>query len=238
LNEIISKRKSIRKYDMAPLDAGTLEGVRAQIGRVKPLYPEIRYTIEIANSTKGLFNVKAPHYLIFRSEEKDGAYENIGFVGQQMDLFFSGAGLGSCWLGASKPEENETSALPFVICMSFGKPAEPLHRELSEFKRKPLAEISEGLDERLEAARLAPSAVNAQNWYFVAGDGQIQCYRKYSKPLLGFIYNKLHCIDMGIALCHIAEESAGFAFSKEADAAVRKGFVYTGTVTGQGDLYE
>ena len=38
---------------------------------------------------------------------------------------------------------------------------------------------------------------------------------------------------MGIALCHIAEESADFNFAKVPDAAVRKGFVYTGTVRGR-----
>jgi len=230
MNEIICKRKSIRRYDLTPLDDATLDKVRAQIEKIKPLYPDIRYSVEIVNKTKGIFNVKAPHYLLFGSEEKDGAYENIGFIGQQLDLFLSGSGLGSCWLGASKPEEKEAAALPFVICISFGKPAEPLHRELSDFNRKPLAEISEGADERLEAARLAPSAVNAQNWYFTAVNGKIHCYRKKANPLLGFIYNKLHSIDMGIALCHIAEESDGFYFSKEAGVSGRKGYVYTGTV--------
>ena len=230
MNEIIRKRKSIRKYDLAALDAATLEKITAQIKNVTPLYPDIRYSVEIVNKTKGPFNIKAPHYLVFGSEEKEGAYENIGFIGQQLDLFLSGAGLGSCWLGASKPEEKEASALPHVICMAFGKPAEPLHRDISGFKRKPLAEISEGTDERLEAARLAPSAVNAQNWYFAAGNGKIQCYRKKTNPLLGFIYDKMHCIDMGIALCHIAEESDGFSFIKEEDAPARKGYVYTGTV--------
>ena len=230
MNEIISKRKSIRKYDLAPLDDSTLDKVRAQIEKVKPLYPDIRYSIEIVNKTKGMFNVKAPHYLLFGSEERDGAYENIGFIGQQLDLFLSESGLGSCWLGASKPEAKESTALPFVICISFGKSAEPLHRELSEFKRKPLIEIIEGSDERLEAARLAPSAMNAQNWYFTAENGKIHCYRKKSNPLLGFIYDKLHCIDMGIALCHIAEESNGFHFSKGAGVLQRKGYVYMGTV--------
>jgi len=230
-NEIIHMRKSIRKYDPAALDGATIEMIQGQIGKVKPLYPEIRYSIEIANKIKGLLvNVKAPHYLIFGSEEKEGAYENIGFIGQQLDLFFSASGLGSCWQGAAKPEGKEDSSLPFVICMAFGKPAEPLHRELSEFKRKPLAEISEGADQRLEAARLAPSAVNAQNWYFIAVDGKIHCYRKKSNPLLGFIYDRMHCIDMGIALCHIAEESDGFSFIKEAGAPDRKGYVYTGTI--------
>ena len=232
MNEIISKRKSIRKYDPAPLDAATLETVQSQIEKIAPLYTDIRYSIEITNKTTGVFNVKAPHYLIFRSEEKDGAYENIGFLGQQLDLFFSGSGLGSCWLGASKPEEKEQGGLSFVISMSFGKPAEPLHRELVEFKRKPLSEISEGDDERLEAARLAPSAVNAQNWYFAAADGKIHCYRKKANPMLGFIYNKLHCIDMGIALCHIADGNDSFHFSKEPGTPDRKGHVYMGTVAG------
>ena len=232
MNEIICKRKSIRKYDLTPLDDATLEKIQAKIEKVTPLYPDIRYSVEIVSKTKGLFSVKAPHYLIFGSEEKDGSYENIGFIGQQLDLFFSESGLGACWLGAAKPAEKEASALPFVICMSFGKPAEPLHRTLSEFKRKPLAEISEGTDARLEAVRLAPSAVNAQNWYFVAEDENIHCYRKKSNHLLGFMYNKLHCIDMGIALCHIAEESVDFCFSKDVNVPERKGHVYTGTVKG------
>jgi nitroreductase len=254
MNEIIRKRKSIRKYDQTPLDTATLEKIREQIEKVTPLYPDIQYSIEIANKTKGLFNVKAPHYLIFGSEEKEGSLENIGFIGQQLDLFFSESGLGSCWLGGSKPEEKESSGtgkksgvtevsgfreaettdtLPFVICMSFGKPAEPLHRTLSDFKRKPLSEISEGIDERLDAARLAPSGVNAQNWYFIAKDGKIHCYRKKANPILGFIYNKLACIDMGIALYHIAAESEGFNFVKESGVSERKGHVYMGTVTNQ-----
>jgi len=230
MNEIIRKRKSIRKYDQSPLDDAALEKVLAQIGSVKPLFPDIRYSIEIVNKTKGMNNVKAPYFLLFRSEEKDGAYENIGYIGQQLDLFFSESGIGSCWLGAAKPEEKAESAMPHVVSMAFGKPAEQLHRELSEFKRKPLAEISEGTDERLEAARLAPSAVNAQNWYFAAEDGKIRCYRKKSGSLLGFIYNKLHCIDMGIALCHIAVESDEFGYARETDAPERKGHVYMGTV--------
>ena len=227
MNEIIRKRKSIRKYDPAPLDADTIEKVRAQIEKATPLYADMKHSIEIVSKTKGLFNVKAPQYLIFGCEEKDGSHENIGFIGQQLDLFFSGAGLGSCWLGASKPHEKEASAQPFVICMAFGKPAEPLHRELSEFKRKSVPEISEGADGRLEAARLAPSGMNKQGWYFMAEGGSIHCYKK--KALIGFM-NKMGYIDMGIALCHIAEESEGFSFAKEEGIPERKGYVYIGTV--------
>ena len=229
-SEIIRKRKSVRKYDTMPVDSTTMEKVHELIKSVKPLYPEIRYSIEIVNKTKGMFNIKAPQYLVFGSEEKDGMYENIGFIGQQLDLRFSEIGIGTCWLGASKPGEKESSTLPHVICMAFGKPAKSLHRQPSEFKRKPLSVISEGSDKRLEAARLAPSGINAQNWYFVAIDGKIHCYRKKSNPLLGFIFNNMGSIDVGIAICHIAEESENFRFAKEENAPERKGYIYMGTV--------
>ena len=230
MNEIIRKRKSIRKYDQAKLGESALDKVRAQIAVLKPLYPEIPYSVEIADKAKGVFGVTAPHYLVFRSQEQDGHFENIGFVGQQMDLFFSASGIGACWLGMAKPEDKNAAALPIVILMAFGTPAEPLHRELSEFKRKTLAEMSEGDDTRLEAARLAPSARNAQNWFFTAEDGKIRCYRKTLSPVTGMIMNKFPQIDMGIALCHIAEESESFTFGKESGVPDRKGYVYAGTV--------
>jgi len=228
--EIIRKRKSIRKYDLNPLDVSVIKEVQSQIENLKPLYPDIKYTIKIVSKAKGLLNVKAPHYLIFQSEKKEGYLENIGFVGQQLDLYLSGAGLGSCWLGTAKPSKKEASDLNNVLGISFGNPAEPLYRELADFKRKPLADISEGSDERLEAARLAPSGINAQNWYFIAEAGNIHCYRKKANPILGFIYDKLACIDLGIAICHIAEESENFSFTKESDPPIRKGCIYTGTV--------
>ena len=230
MNEIIRKRKSIRKYDPAPLDETTLEKVHELFNNVTPLYPDIPYSIEIAAKTKGMFNIKAPQYLVFGSEEKEGYLENIGFIGQQIDLQLSAMGIGTCWLGAAKPIEKEVSALPHVICMAFGSPAEPLYRESTGFKRKNLAEISEGSDPRLEAARLAPSAINAQSWFFVAKGTKIHCYRKKANPLLGLMFNKMHTIDMGIVICHIAEECVNFRFEKDADAPAKKGYVYTGTV--------
>jgi len=230
MNEIIRKRKSIRKYDLTPLDTAMLDAVRAQITTVKPLYPNIKYSIEITSKTKGILGVKAPHFLIFGSEDKNGSYENIGFIGQQLDLYFSANGLGACWLGATKPSETMESTLPYVIALAFGKPAESLHRDISDFKRKPLSAISEGIDPRIEAARLAPSGVNMQNWFFIAENGKIHCYLKKPNPLVGLMLGKMGLIDLGIAICHIAQESEDFSFAKETSVPERKGHVYIGTV--------
>jgi nitroreductase len=114
--------------------------------------------------------------------------------------------------------------------MSFGKAAEPLYRDLSGFKRKPLSEISEGHDDRLEAARLAPSGMNRQNWYFIAENGKIHCYLKKASPLLETMFKKMACIDLGIAICHIASESDNFRFSKETNAPSSKRHIYVGTI--------
>jgi len=230
MNEFIYKRKSIRKYDQAKLDESVLAKVREKIGNLKPLYPDIKYSVDIVGKTKGIFGITAPHYLIFGSEEKEGYRENIGFIGQQMDLFLAEEGLGVCWLGMAKPEEEPENALPFVISIAFGTPAEQLYRQLSEFKRKAPEDMSEGSDPRLEAARLAPSGMNAQNWFFIAADEKIHCYTKKPNLLSGLLAGSLVYIDFGIALCHIAEESGEFTFIKEAGIPDRKGLTYMGTV--------
>ena len=222
MNEIIRKRKSIRRYDPEPLSDEIIEKIKERISLVKPLYTDIRYSINITNKTKGMFGVTAPHYLIFYSEQKEGYLENTGFVGQQMSLYFSQNNIGSCWFGMAKP--TESGKYPFVICMAFGKAAEPLYRDFSDFKRKTLSEISEGSDERLESARLAPSGMNAQNWYFIAENNMIHCYTKKG------VSSKLGYIDMGIALAHIAEESEEFSFKKVNTPTERKKYVYIGTV--------
>ena len=230
MNEIIRKRKSVRKYETTALDDDTLSKVRAKIETLKPLYEDIDYSVDIVEKTKGLFNIKAPHYLVFGGEKSMESYENIGFIGQQMDLFFSENGIGACWLGVSKPEENRVKALPCIVSMSFGKPAELLHRTQADFKRKPISDISEGSDPRLEAARLAPSGMNRQNWFFIAENGEIHCYLKKASPLLETMLRRMAGIDLGIAICHIAQESENFQFKKKSDAPSRKGHHYVGTV--------
>ena len=58
----------------------------------------------------------------------------------------------------------------------------------------------------------------------------IHCYRKKPNVITGIIKNKLNCIDMGIALCHIYEESDTFSYKKLDTASEKKGYIYMGTV--------
>jgi nitroreductase len=114
-----------------------------------------------------------------------------------------------------------------------------LHREsVSEFKRKPLGEITDvkGADELLEPARLAPSAMNRQQWFFTGSAGTIHVYRVKSSILTAFVFDRTSKVSMGIAVCHvwIAAKHLGkeveFVFDKEAQNNPPPGHEYVITI--------
>ena len=113
--------------------------------------------------------------------------------------------------------------MKFVIMLAFGHPkGEQLRHDRKEFKRKPMEQISDKADPRLEAARFAPSAVNSQPWYFThEGDTiHVHCSRK-GGPL-----------DIGIALAHLyIENPEPFRFFRAETAAEVPGYRYIGSVT-------
>ena len=233
LYDFIWKRKSTRQYDLAPLDEEQLHRIEQFAKVLKPLFFDFETAWEITAGVKGITALDAPHYIAVSSEEGDGYLENVGFMFQQMDLFLSSEGLGSCWFGAAKTPSGLKSGLRYVITLAFGKAEESPWRELSGFKRKPLYDISSGSDERIEAARLAPSAVNFQNWFFAAENGRIDVFRKKTLLATQRHFGDFSKIDIGIALCHlyIATEYFGkeFVFTKE-EGKEKKGHVYVGTV--------
>lgn len=233
LYENIFKRKSTRKYDMTPIDEATHAKIIEFAENLKPLFPEIKTAYEVTNDAKSLLPIKAPHYFMISSEETGDYLQNIGFMWQQMDLYLSSLGLGSCWLGMAKPTNDIKTKYKFVIALSFGKPEGSPYREIGEFKRKDISEISSGNDNRLEAARLAPSATNSQNWFFDAGKDGIDVYQKKVNPIKMAMYGKMNKVDIGIALCHLyigsQQNGQEFIFDK-LDNKDKKGHMYFGTV--------
>ena len=226
LYSTIYKRKSIRKFEPTLLDESTIKMITNRFDKIKPLKKEIKTELMIlpANTVKGLFAPKAPHYLAFFSEEKEGYLTNTGYILQQLDLYLSANGLGSCWLGVAKPIKDFTndSKLKFIISLAFGRPAEQLHRKgVEEFERLSLDQIRDaiGMDDLLEPARLAPSANNSQKWFFSGGEGNLNVYVSNS-----LIQNKWSLIDAGIAICHIciAAQHLGKQFEFIKDLEVEK----------------
>jgi nitroreductase len=208
--DAIFKRRSIRKYDDDPLDEKILNDISDHINKLKPLHEDIKIDIKIVTGDdiklRGM--KRASHYLAVFTEEKEGYLVNIGFMLQQMDLLFSASGIGSCWQGIPTPKNNviESSNLKFIILIAFGKPSEPLYRkDISKFKRKSIQEITDIKDEDslLEAARLAPSAINHQPWFFTGNSNIVHACSNKPNFLKAVLVNKYIPIDVGIAIYHL-----------------------------------
>lgn len=233
LFDSISRRKACRNYVAEPLREELLVEIETALNTFKPLCPDAPLNYRFASETKGIFHVKAPHYLVISGQGKKGEEENAGFIGQQLMLWLDAHGLGGVWLGASKDATKERSSLDIIV-LAFGKPEGSPHREISEFKRKQISEITNSPDDEcIKAVHLAPSGMNIQPWYLEKTEGKLLFYRQLLKPPMSLVY-KLTRIDMGIALCHcaVACEQLGkpFRFHPGGDAAAKKGYQYFGYV--------
>jgi hypothetical protein len=204
---------------------------------MRPLFPDIRTELKILgpDDVKGMFKVTAPHYLAIYSEKSPGSEANAGFLLQQADLFLSSIDLGSCWQGGPRPVRGmrQVSDLDFVIMLAFGKPMEQGHRDRSGFKRKSLSEITDLTDnfDILEAARIAPSGINNQSWYFTGGNGCIHAHAARSA-----VTDSMNRINVGIALAHMwlaAEHegrSASFAVDEDGRKSAPRGHAYVASM--------
>jgi hypothetical protein len=199
------------------------------MAKVKPLDDSIDYRYDILNADEVNIRTRwsAPYYLALYSEKKGNYMENIGFVFQQLSLYLQSIGIGSCWVGMASPKVKSDN---FIITISFGR-SDDITRDLSRFKRKSLMKISDMEDERLIPARLAPSAINSQPWYFKHVDGGFDVYQKKQNILKRQVLKNWNPIDVGIALAHmyVANENT-FEFYKKTDFENVKGYTYTGSI--------
>ena len=235
--DIIYRRKSFRSYIPQPLDEQTMEQIKSVINGAKLLYPDQSFSWEIVppEKIKCVLPWRAPHNVVIYAKETPQSLVNVGFVFQQVELYMQAKGIGTCWLGMGHPAEkkNETdgSGNPCVMMLAFGRSQESFRDGIDQFKRRTMEEITDTADPILECARIAPSAVNSQPWYFVHEGETIHVYgmEKYLRKLMLGNMNK---IDIGIALAHIyAENSSTFEYFTAQNPPKQKGYYYVGSFT-------
>lgn len=234
LSKTIYTRKSIRSYKDNAVDNFTVKQILDFCNQARPLYHDITVRFEVVDkeNVKCMFPWRPLQYLAVFSEEKNGYLENVGFLLQQADLFIQSLGLGSCWLGLSKVDSktknNNLDGLKFVIMLCFGYPNDEFRKDVSEFKRKDPQKISDIVDERLEPARLAPSAINTQPWFFAHDNGVIHTYQN-TRALRHLFLKELNRIDTGISLAHMYVSNADTFKFFRTDAPNKSGYEYVGS---------
>ncbi|MBP3387452.1 MAG: nitroreductase [Clostridia bacterium] len=233
---MIYQRKSIRSYKPEPVSDEMNEKIRQFADYIVPLFPNLKMRYEIVDrkSVHSLLPWLPPQLIAVYAQEGDDSLMNVGFMIQQLELFLESDGLGTCWIGLGRPnkETKTLDGLRFVIYLAYGYPNCELYRKgLSEFNRRPMNEISDVDDKRLECARLAPSACNSQPWYFIHSDEKICVYRSSNiiigKTPIAYFNN----IDIGIALAHIYLSYEGVKFSIDALPPKKQGYKYMISIT-------
>jgi nitroreductase len=222
LYEAIFVRKTVRKYKMEPLDQTLLNGVKSFAESIPMLFEGIAVEYrwmeysDIKKYLKGSLTHKAPYYLALYSENIQGFQMNAGYLMQQVSLYLTAKGLGSCYLGMLKPKKEkidgakpEGTRLDYVITLAFGKAENEVYRTSEKAKRLPMndiaifkSEVNKNIKTIIQAARIAPSSMNSQPWRLVVYDNRIHIFCKKNIFLSG-VLNEAKLVDIGICLAHM-----------------------------------
>ncbi len=226
LYEMIFKRKSFhlfRNIGNKHLTEEELKDIEKVFSRLKPLVDDIKVKIKIIKTGSVLRGQE--YCILFYSEKKDNYLQNIGYLGEQLDLYLVSKNIGTLWFGIGKPYEQQLDGLDFVIMMAIAKVDSPgkFRKDMYKSKRKELSEIWTG-DSFLDIAnivRFAPSACNTQPWKVESSKKELKVYRYRKEGKRGIMpkdkvlyYNQ---IDIGIFLCflELCLEHNNIGYNKE-----------------------
>lgn len=209
----------MRKYTGDPIPESVLTALREKIDEVNRIGNlHVQLVTDEPKSFSGLMAYGAfsgvNSYLVMAGKKDDSLDERIGYYGEQLVLLAQTLGLNSCWAGASYKKIPGTYVLEddekigCYIAIGFGINQGNSHKiktrgDVSNASDLTPAWFNKGVD----AALLAPTAVNQQKFYFEylgkKGDGKPKVSAKPTFSMIG--YAKM---DLGIAKYHF-EVAAG-----------------------------
>lgn len=187
-----------------------LKEIENEFNNFKPLVKDIKVKMKIV---KDIATCKRDqeYTILLYSQKKDNYLQNIGYIGEQLDLYLVSKNIGTLWFGIGKAEEIKLDNLDFVIMIAIKKidSKDKFRKDMYKIKRKELTEILNGnyYSNIINIARFAPSSCNTQPWYVETYEKEIKVYR-YKKPGKRGIMpinmvNYYNQIDIGIFLCFI-----------------------------------
>jgi nitroreductase len=211
--EAIEARHSVRAYQDRPLAADVVKAMEEQIAAVN--HESGLHIQLIQNEPKAFLGTLAKYgkfrnvknYLVLAGRKTEDLDERVGYYGEHLVLLAQTLGLNTCWVGLSYSkvpgtyvlEEGEKIAC--YIALGYGETQGVSH------KIKTVKQVSNTSDttpswfkKGVEAALLAPTAVNQQNFSFeyvgeVDGSHRVRAKRGFS--LIGYTQ-----MDLGIARYH------------------------------------
>ncbi len=206
LQEAIKERHAVRSYLDKPIPEDVLAELREEIDACNT---EGNLHIQlVTNETRAFSGMTVPpfkgvaNYLALVADASPDREEDCGYYGERIVLKAQMLGLNTCWVAMSASKRvvkeniqiDKKEKLYIVIAIGYGATQGVQH------KSKTVEQVTEGsgdapewFREGVEAALLAPTALNHQKFTFVYKDGKV-----VANPGSG-AYTKM---DLGIAKCH------------------------------------
>ena len=213
IQEAILARHSVRAYKEKPLTDDVVKVLEKEISEInlkKNLHVQL-----ILNEPKafqgtlakyGMFR-NVSNYLVMAGKKAEDLDERVGYYGEYLVLLAQTLGLNTCWVGLSYSKVpgtyvlNEGEKIACYIAIGYGETQGTNHKiktidQVSNVSERTPLWFKKGV----EAALLAPTAVNQQKFsfeYVGVKNGHHQVHAKKGFSLIGYTQ-----MDMGIAKYH------------------------------------
>ena len=210
LSEAIKLRHSVRKYTDQPIEAAKIATLKDAVERCNATSGlNIQLVLDEPKAFNGLFIstygqfTGVRNYLVMAAPKGKEWEEKVGYYGEHLVLLAQTLGLNTCWVGLTYKKVpaafslREGDVIHCEIALGYGanqgkqhplKPAERFYEASGA--------IPEWFKAGVEAALLAPTAVNQQKFKFILQDGNKVGTRTFFSPW-GYT-----TIDLGIVKYH------------------------------------
>ena len=212
IQEAIEARHSVRVYKEQPLAKEVVIELQKKIAELNEKGQlHMQLILNEPRAFKGVFAYGkffgVNNYIVVAGQKSDDLDERVGYFGEQLVLFAQTLGLNTCWVGLSYTKIPGTYVLgdgekiACYIAIGYGETQGVCH------KIKTVEQVSNINDttplwfkKGVEAALLAPTAVNQQKFSFEykgMKDGRHHVLAKKGFSMIGYTQ-----MDVGIAKCH------------------------------------
>ena len=212
LLEAISARHSVRKYIDKDIPADIIAALQEKVAECNK---EGNLNIQLVqNETRAFTGMLSygqfsgvKNYIVMVGKKSKDLDERVGYYGEQLVLYAQTLGLNTCWVGLSYrkvPDAYNVGKEEKLVCMialGYGETQGVGHKIKSIEEVSNASDITPSWFKRgVEAALLAPTAVNQQKFsfeYVGMNNNRHQVKAKKGISMIGYTQ-----IDLGIAKCH------------------------------------
>ncbi len=205
--EALRSRHSVRKYQDRPLEERDIEAIQTEIAKInKEGDLNMQLVLNERKAFKGFLSYgnfsNVSNYIMVVGKKSDSLEYRAGYYGEKLVLYAQSIGLNTCCVGLTYKKVDGAFVVgkdeKVVLCIAIGY-GEPDGHRTHKIKRPD--QVSNISDESpqwfkngVEAALLAPTALNQQKFYFeyIPADKV--------KPIKGTSIAGYTKIDLGIAM--------------------------------------